>query len=534
LLLGLTRGALAYEFEVRATTLGQGSGLRSFRLLGEDLHLARRRFTQSLSLSVWNIGRPDRGRAFQLYAPEPRGAQYYAALTLRIDHDFGDATSGTIDVGNQRFDAVDLIPELETSLLALDVLFAYVGGTDVGGFLDFELGRQLHVDALDWWSFDGLTLRAHTPWRLAVEGFAGMRVRDSAIFGSSALEPDGTGGGECAEYSEGEVPGSGSWRPIDRRAFMATDTFGNDYDLCPQRRVWMPAFGGAIATEGLPVVARLVYRRSVSPTPGLIGPVDRYDAPDVGFYPSERTPAPTWGVNEERVALSIRSVHHFLGARGRLTPFAAARYSLLHAVFDDVLAGFELRLGAHAVATEVYRSVPTFDGDSIFNVFSVAPYRDLRLTYELRPARSMLWGTLRAWLREFDSEDAAAVAGADTSALSAGGQIGVRVRPGSQTSARADLFFEDGYGGSRNGGYASLRWSANRDWDLLARLNVVDFAEDGRTRRGGIAAGAQVGGTVRLGEGIALSVAVEENTSRTVPSDFRLLGILDLAFFPEL
>ena len=56
------RPAAGYEFAVRARSIGQLYELRSFRLVGPDLVLGRRRFVQTLGVDVWDIGGLDADR----------------------------------------------------------------------------------------------------------------------------------------------------------------------------------------------------------------------------------------------------------------------------------------------------------------------------------------------------------------------------------------------------------------------------------------------------------------------------------------
>lgn len=532
LLLGEARPADAYEFDIRAFTLGQGYQLRLFRPVTGDDILNRRRFTQTLSLNIWNIGREPKLLRYDTKLEE--GPNVYVSGYMRIDHDFGEYVGDTIRIDSDVFDAADLIPELQTANLALDVLWGYAGVRGLGGFVDIEVGRQLRVDTLDWWSFDGVTARAHTPWGFAVEGFGGLRVRDSSPLGSSVQEPDGTGGGECAEYVEGDVPGSGSWRPIDRDVPGGDNPFESEFDKCPQRDEIMPTFGGAIETDDKPLKARIAYRRSVSRTPGIIGPVDRFDNPDRGVYPNESVDAPGWGVNEERVSASVRYTHQLSGGKGQLVPFGAARYSLLHGIPDEAHAGVRLRYGAHSVAPEYYYSFPTFDGDSIFNVFSIQPYHDGRLTYEIKPRPFGLSAYVRGWARRYTSEeaDADAIAVKDKR-YAAGGQIGARWKSTPYRYLRLDLFHEDGYGGRRTGGYGFVRWRLDAEWDIATRLSVIDFDEDLIDNLDGTSYGGQLGATYRVAPGIGLHFTVEENVNRFYDSQLRIIGILDLAFHPE-
>ena len=48
--------AHAYEFWLRAQTIGQAYQLRDYRLFGPDLFQGRRRYTQTLALRIWDVG----------------------------------------------------------------------------------------------------------------------------------------------------------------------------------------------------------------------------------------------------------------------------------------------------------------------------------------------------------------------------------------------------------------------------------------------------------------------------------------------
>ena len=544
LIAGVILGALvsspgsgrAYEFEVNARTIGQGYRLRSFRLLGSDLVLGRSRFTQTLSLNLWDLG--GHRKLLSLHEPEPGGPRYYFSGYLRVDHDFGDWTVGELLYDGRMFDAVDLVPELEASSLTLDLLYGYFAAEDLfGGLLDVRVGRQLSVDALDWWNMDGVSARVTTPWRMAVEGFGGLRVRDSSPLGAVAHELDGTSSAECAEYVEGAAPGSGSWRPIDRAVPGSTNPFTNDFDLCPQRDELAPTFGGAIETEAMgPLFARISYRRTLSRTVGLIGPSNRFEFEDLGLYPDEAGQAPKWGINEERVAASVRSQLGFANRRGRLTSYAGMRYSLLHGLVDEGHAGFRVGYGAHSAEAEIYYSFPTFDGDSIFNVFSAEPYTDYRVTYDLKP-RATRWRTyLRGWLRRYRSEDAdEAVGTVAASELASGVQAGARYQARRNLLGRVDLFHEDGYGGRRSGGYGAARWRLSRSVGLSGRLSMIDFDSDASLSRHGLTVSADGGLSYVVNpEGVTLHLLVEESINRYYDDQFRVIAIVDLAFQPEI
>ena len=444
------------------------------------------------------------------------------------------------------------MPELGADVIDLELLYGYLGVAGLlDGHLDLRIGRQLAVDTLDWFAMDGVHARIVTPWRFAVEAFGGLRVRDASPLGGAGFEPDGTGGGECAEYVEAETPFTGHWRPVDRSIAVTNGEFTSDLDHCPQRGVLMPTFGGAIETSGTgPVWARIGYRRTVSPTFGLIGAVDRLDVPDRGLYPDEDGGASGWGVNEERLSASVRGTLSRFGGSGvlpaQIMPYAALRYSLLHGLIDELHAGVAVRLGPHRLEPEVSYSVPTFDGDSIFNVFAAEPYTDARLTYEIAPPGAAVRAYAVGWLRWFDTGglDPADAGGAELAAALAGGalaggaQVGVELRS-ERSTARLDAFHDDGYGGRRTGGWLSVRTRARADVVVMARLGAVDFASDaahaGAAGVGGRATsvGGQGGATWELTPGVAVHLIAEETASRLDASQLRVMGVLDLAFHPE-
>ncbi|ACY16079.1 hypothetical protein [Haliangium ochraceum] len=551
--------AAAYEFEVRARTFGQGYSLRSFRLLGPSLQLSRRRITQTLSLDLFDIGDlrgPRLGRA--LYErPYAGGPHVYFSMYLRLDHDDGDWATGSQSYAGQRFDAVDLVPELEDDLLALDILYGYLAADGLlDGRLDLSAGRHMMIGGFDAWSFDGARARVHAlrgPAELALELFGGLRVREASLLASATTEPDGTGGAACAEYVEGPVPGSGAWRPIDRSQRGARG-FANDYDLCPQREARMPTFGAAVqgrfeAGEGAALWGRAEYRRALSQRPELIGAVDRFPEPDLGYYPNEDGQTPLWGVNEERVSASLSAVFDFAApgagepARGQVVPQLGVVHELALGRTSDAHAGVRVRYGSHAIEPEVYYRAPIFDADSIFNVFATEPYTDLRLTYELQPERWPARGYVRGWARRYrpaDDDEREAASG-EYDDWAGGAQLGLGYRPRSEIETRLDLFHEDGYGGRRSGGFGGLGWQLARNTGVRGRVGLVSLDErtpDARTNEvftlRDVHLALQAGASHRINAGVLVHVLLEHDLSRYDRDQVRLMALLDLAFLPEL
>lgn len=510
----------AYEFEVRARTLNQAFELRSFRLAGADIRLGRRRFTQALTLEIRDIG--DLAAKREKMTPHRRGPTVSFSSYLRLDHDFGDWTMGELERDGDTVDAIDGIPELASSSLALDLLYAYVAIEDLaGGVVDLEIGRQVRMDLLDSWAYDGVTAEVHTPWHLGIEVAGGLRLLDSSPLAPSAYELDGTSGADCREYVEGEGGAAGSWQIIDRSRVPGTSPFTADLDYCPQREQLMPTIGVAVVTEGIRSVhARLSYRRSASRTVGLIGEEDRLDTPDEGLYPEPL--APKWGIDEERVALVVHGAIDARDGRILVTPFAGARWSLLHGLADELVAGTRVKLGDHALEPEVSRSVPTFDGDSIFNVFAIEPSTDARLGYSWAPRHGALRAHGGTWLRRYDLGDDAEVAGGAT----AGGRW-----TGRALAVRLDALLDGGWGGRRAGGSAGLTWQARRWARYAARASLLHL--DDETERA-VYGALQLGASWQVVDGAAFHVFTETTTSRNTPFQVRVLGMLDLQFIPEI
>jgi hypothetical protein len=498
LALGAGSEARGYEFEIDARTSGQAYSVRWFRFSEPDRLLNRRRLTQTLGLEVWDLlapdvdaGRPD--------APPLAPFQLYFSTQLRVDHDFGEYEQGDTIYAtgpgmSARSTAQGAIPELGADNFGLEVLHAFIGARGIGGIVDAELGRQVIVDNLDWFAFDGLHVRVRLPFHLAVEGQTGFLVRDSSPAGYSNFAPDGTSQSHC----QGFLPDIG--------AFVASPD-------CPQESQPAPTFGAAIETRGLPdFSARVSYRRTISATAD-------------GVYPDTRGEAPGWGVLEEKLSADVRG--RVFG--GDLVPWASARWNLLLGLIDEAHAGFRVALGwSQSVTVEALYSYPSFDGDSIFNVFSTEPYWDARATWDLWPGHGTVRGYLRGFYRRFAGED-----GEPTTGNAAGAGLGVNWKPGRDGSLRVDLSYEDGYGGLRAGGDLSGRWEISKRFGIEGRASVVHFEEDELADLHATTVGIQAGGVWRIGPGIAVHLLGEENSNRFDGSQLRLLAVLDLAFQPE-
>ena len=520
--------AHAYEFWLRAQTVGQAYQLRDYQLVGPDLFLGRRRVTQTLALRITDVG--DLALARRLARLPEHGLRISFQSYLRIDHDFGDFTNGSITLaGPLRRDAIDVIPELADSVAGLDLLYGYL---QLDGLADdrlmLQLGRVLADDGWGTTGIDGVNGRYDIPGTpVAIGASAGFRVRASSPLGVTSYELDGTSGAGCQEYVEGPTPGTGAWALIDRNRQVMPSKLTSDYEYCPQRDVRQPTVGITLATTHTKHFgAEVGFRRTWSETVGLIGPPDRLDYTDFGLYPNDYGQAPTTGLDEER--LYARAHGNFKIGTLSIEPYGDARYSILHALFDRADAGVRFRNGEHVIEPAVEYFYPTFDGDSIFNAFSLEPTTDVRLGYHYG-TKGPWRATADAWLRRYAHEDA-------TTSFAGGGEVGIQRMLGSAWRGGLDALADTGYGGRRIGGTAEAMWRGTQTFWLRGRLIVLDVKEDATSSvlaGNYVTTSANVSSTWRVADSVALHLIAESDRDAIHALQTRAIAVFDLAFVPE-
>ena len=527
-MLSVAAPAHAYEFWLRARTYGQAYQLRNYRLVGPDLFLGRRRVTQMLALRIFDVG--DLAASRRLARLPPGGLRITWQSHLRIDHDFGDFASGRITLpGPIRRDALDVIPDLGETIANLDLMYGYL---ELAGIADdrltVQLGRVLADDGWGTTAFDGGAARFEIPATpLAVSASAGLRVRAHSPLGVASYELDGTSGAACEEYVEGPMPGTGSWQLIDRNRMITNRRLASDYEFCPQRQMRQPTIAASLAlVRAGRVSAELGYRRSWSETVGLIGSVNRLDFADRGLYANDFGQAPSSGVNEERIHARVHA--DFDAADFALAPFTSARVSLLHGVVDRADLGVRVHRGDHALEPAVEYFFPTFDGDSIFNAFSLEPTTDVRLGYHYTPESSWRAGA-SAWLRKYDHAD-------ELSPVAGGADATVEHVLGGGWRARVDALWDDGWGGRRIGGAGDAAWKRTNGHYVRGRVIVLGVREDETSSSGGrrfVTTSAVLSSTYRISEQAAVHAIAELDYDAIHELQTRVIGVLDFNFTPE-
>lgn len=456
--------ARASETRVVSRTMGEGYMIKVPGADGPVLR--RRRLVQYVNLDVQELLPPKDPREFRR---DPGDGQLSIVTSLRLRHDFGDYRSGATGDGRA------LVQTLDGR--QVDLLYAYLQGRKLGGWVDFRAGRQFEMSGLDFYAFDGGWVRAETPAHFAVEAFSGLMVRGSDVLGYPTFELDGTWGTRTEEALS-------------------------------------PVAGAALTTARLKWIdARVAYRRTFSPDRGNAG----LDDPALGNFQS--------GIDQELISAS--AAVHF--ADGKVHPHGAARFNLGTARLDDVAVGVDWQITEiHRLRANYLRTVPAFDLDSIFNVFNLTPFEDARLGYEVAVGPSWTLAA-RGQMRVFRSaETSAGFEPSSSVTLGGGGGVGAVFRS-SRFMMRADAYGLGGEGGRQVG--ASLD---TRTWVLWQRLGIDNriyafaFDEDeasGPAGRAGWSVALQTGGNVRLWKNVHLNLVAEPMLSNVWPVHFRALAI---------
>lgn len=463
--------AFAYDFALSVRTVGQGYQERRYGASGASELLSRRRLTQYLNLSVFNMA-PETWRG-------PNGDRNTVSfeLGMRFDSDFGEFLL-------QRPRGADTIGELAQD--QIDVLFAYLLARDVGGHLDLQVGRQLHYDLVDFYAFDGADAQLHLGRFVTAQAFGGTEVRGDMPLSAPIYQSDGTsvGSRDLATHPE-------------------------------QSEALRPMVGGAIALDrALPIEARLAYRRVFSQTVAA-GP---------GY--------PGTGVNHESVSMTAGAHWH-----DRVFLTAGARYNLLVAAWDDQQAGIRFRPSArHQFSVDYSYLAPTFDGDSIWNVFGAGAYADLRGSYDVQ--LSPVWRVhVRGFQRAFVdvASDAQAPygclfrSGGASCARALGANAGVDGR-GQRGRMRLDLYAEGGVGGTKIGGDLSGRVTVRpRVLDLEGRFTAYGWRAEGVPEpRTVFMVGTGLGALYQMSRNMRLHFLGENNTGASYRAQLRGLAVLEV------
>ncbi len=462
--------AQAYDVLLSADWTGQGYQLRD----AQGRIFNRRRLDTLFQLYVYDI-LPEPKDPSKRRKPHP---QMYFVAACRLDADMGDYS-------NVLGDSTALLRQEDPAGPSLQVLYAYLGVTGLArGWLALSLGRRFFWDAMDAYQFDGVTLSVRSPWHVELDLFGGSRVSGVLPIDSPLLVLDGT----------------------DAR------------DEIPR---WEPMVGVTLRSDWRYLSGRMTYRHTFSKLPEFAEQQPGYLLPS-GDIP---TGLNRWGTAEELFSLWVSSNP----LKGHIVPYAGMAYSILTDRVSRAALGVSFSWGRHGITAEYARFEPTFDGDSIFNVFNVLPFRELRLWYRLW-VTSRWSGYARASMRLFQGTAPQTQTSDDPTLerMSPGAGLGVRYL-GRRLRARADWYYQDGYGGRTFG--MDLWW---RHWVLPGvlswegRTTVVHWADGLRENLRGVTAGVALGALWRVHPRFAIQTVLEDNFGEYYKADIRFSVMLHM------
>jgi hypothetical protein len=473
LLLALTLPAGAADFQISATTIGQGYELGA----ADGSVVARRRLSQLVRLNGFNL--LDDNRLFFV-------------SSFRLDADFGLADADLAIPGAQYLRQG--IRELQSPNFSL--LFGYLAGRNLWGRVDFDAGRQLSADLVDFFHFDGVRVAVGTPWRFGVEAHAGYEVRAGAALGTSAFDLPGVA--EVADRA-----------PTFGAGLYLKDTHWGKYN----------------------VSGKVAYRKtqgSRSLSSCAQAPALRFDCDRLGLADDAEVRAAFERdlVLEERVSASLQVTLDHARIWGGVS------YNLVSGWFDDLLAGVQERLlGSRLVLEAEYvRTRPRFDADSIFNIFATNALDDVRF--------KVGWDFLngyeayaRGFVRFLHAEQAFAFGStpAEDLTTATGLVVGGRIPLGSRSHVTVDVITQAGYGGCLFGGDAWARfYLLDRRLEVDGRLLVLRFDDDRRENLHGINVTLQGGARWQIHRLVSFHLILEESLNRIYTSLLRVYGLLDL------
>ncbi len=351
----------------------------------------------------------------------------------------------------------------------LSIQTAYVRGQGLFGRLDFKLGRFLHSDPIDYLMMDGLVATVRLPWRLGLELLAGYEA-DNHVGDLTASQFELDG----VRYVEGVHPDGPS------TALGAALLFDAPWDTR----------------------ARIGYRRLFS------GEDDEVDQEKIGA-----------------------ALYQHLGP---VHLYGTGSFDLYNRLVDRVHAGARWQVtDAWDLEGQYVRLRPTFDADSIFNVFSIQPLNDVngRVRWHLSDGHRVYAGGM---VRLFSVEEGREVV--DETVSATGLMAGWYRSWGALGRLGADVSHEGGYGGQRTLFDVGGLWGVDPNvFEVDGRLTAVRFEDALQDQLEAWSFGYQLGGRFLVDRRAALSLMVEHNFNRIHVSQLRVFAVadVDVWFSPE-
>lgn len=454
----------AFDAEVRAESTASSWQVRG--PAGAAV-LSLRRFTQTLSLS--GASRSDDRRA-----PVVR-----LRARLRIDSDFGSAcdpgTDRCLDELN-RSRAAEFAPLFARRAVDLPFAFLEVSGL-ARGRIDLRAGRQLVVDPLGFFLFDGGLARLNLGALASVEAYGGWETRAGFPLSNGRYERDGLLRADRTGWDR-----SIATAVVDR---AAASVMGAAIDVRASTRL----------------DARITWRRIWT------------DA----------------GIAEEAVAARVD-----VQVNGSVRAFSEAVYMLPMSTVTTAALGLEgLPTRGGRWSVEILRVRPVFDLTSIWASFWIDPTDEARAALSMPLTRSVDL-SLGAWVRRYalDSETSDNAAPSLGAPLNAGGSAALRVRRARwDATLRASL--EGGALGVRGNADLALRaWVFRRALRLDGLVSLAHVRDSLREERTLDGLGIVLGAVAPIGRVAQVGVSLEDDINSVVGHRVRAIGVLEIRTLP--
>ncbi len=454
----------AFDAEVRAESTASSWQVRG--PAGAAV-LSLRRFTQTLSLGGTS------------HSDDPHAPVIRLRARLRIDSDFGSAcdpgTDRCLDELN-RSQAAEFAPLFARRAVDLPFAFLEVSGL-VRGRFDLRAGRQLVIDSLGFFLFDGGLARLNLGTVASVEAYGGWETRAGFLLSNGRYERDGLLRADRTGWDR-----SLATAVVDR---ASASVVGAAVDLHASTRL----------------DARLTWRR---------------------IWTDE-------GIAEEAVALRTD-----LQLSSAVRTFAEAVYMVPMATVTTAALGVEgLPTRGGRWSLEVLRVRPVFDLTSIWASFWIDPTDEARASLSLPLGRTIDL-SLGTWARRYvlDSEVTTNTTPSLGAPLNAGGSAAVRVRrPRWDASLRTAL--EGGALGMRGNADVTVRaWVLRRALRIDALVSLAHVRDSLRAERSLDGFGIVLGATVPIGRIAQVSVSLEDDINSVVGHRVRAIGVLELRTVP--
>jgi len=343
--------------------------------------------------------------------------------------------------------------------------------------LGVELGRLLEFESLRTRYYDGVAIEERTRF-LEARVYLGRAVKEGSLLSITNFETDGV-------------------RSSDSALASRVDPTGWPFLLTPEHSAATLAWGGGLLLklpEHLSLAVNLDEERSA-------GAIDLRLAGLRGEWREGPLRALAW--------LSYDLLH--------------ARVALLHGELS-LRAGRRWkkqreRAGVGEFGVQVESSTPIFDGDSIWNLFVLAPSDRLGLFYRARFAsRAEVFAETH--LLRFRDEAAFA------SSASYGSTLHASYKQG-RLSLRARLGLEGGYGGSLLLSLIQSRWIYNPSLSLLLDASAGRLGD--RFGVSGLFSSIKLGLRYRFDPSSRFGIATEFGTSPLLRANLRVYATLDIS-----